>query len=341
MRILGRLRRWINRIMPTPRAMILAYHRIADVELDPQLLCVSPGHFSEQLEVLRRHYRPMGLRDLRRRLRLNRWWPRTVVVTFDDGYADNLHEAKPRLDSADVPATVFVTAGQVDRTREAWWDELESVLLTDRGLAGELDLTIAGRVHHWHLPGDCGATAVLGRWHVLMNDIEPTPRQALYLDLARLLRGLPHEDRELVLDRLSEWAGRTRVARSTHRALGTEELRALAQGGLVEVGAHTLTHPVLSLAPPAVQRQEIAGSKRLLEDKLGFPVTSFAYPFGGRADYGADTVKIVKNAGFDCACSNFEGPVTLLTDPYQLPRFLVRDWDGDLFARHLEVWLSR
>lgn len=340
MRGLGRLRRAWERLAILPPAVILAYHRVADLTSDPQLLAVSTRHFEEQLKILRRDYYPLTLRDLRQGLHWQRWRRRSVVVTFDDGYADNLHYAKPRLESADVPATVFVTAGRVDGEREFWWDELESVFLIGGPLPSELVLSLAGKVRNWYLPAEPRAAAGVQAWNVLMREVPPTPRQALYLELAKTLRDMACEERESVLDELFQWAGRTRRARPTHRTLQTTELRDLAAGGLVEVGAHSMTHSVMSRLTLAEQQQEIALSKQSLEDKLGVPVSSLAYPFGGRGDYSPETPCLAKAAGFACACSNFPGHVAFYTDPYQLPRYLVRDWDGDTFARRLEAWFA-
>ena len=133
-------------------------------------------------------------------------------------------------------------------------------------------------------------------------------------------------------------AGTDSLARPTHRVLSSEEVLHLAQGGLVEVAAHTATHPVLSALPAAAQRDEILGSKTRLEAILPQPVVSFAYPYGAASDYTEETVAILRAVGFDYACSSFSGAVRPGSRPLELPRFLVRDWDGEEFARRLWKW---
>jgi len=117
----------------------------------------------------------------------------------------------------------------------------------------------------------------------------------------------------------------------THRALSPGEVIELAAGGLVEIGAHTVTHPALAELPAAAQRSEIEGSKTSLEEILGHTVTSFAYPYGSPGHYTAETTAIVKEAGFGSACSGPAGLVWRGADPFQLPRFSMRDWDGAAF----------
>ena len=95
---------------------------------------------------------------------------------------------------------------------------------------------------------------------------------------------------------------------------------------------------VLAKLSGEAQRDEIRLARRDLGAIIGSPLTSFAYPFGRREDYDAGTVTMVREAGFSCACSNFAGPVAGGTDPFQLPRFQVRDWDGDGFAAALRAW---
>ncbi|MBT8363745.1 MAG: polysaccharide deacetylase family protein, partial [Deltaproteobacteria bacterium] len=113
-----------------------------------------------------------------------------------------------------------------------------------------------------------------------------------------------------------------------------EELLTLSQGELIEVGSHTVTHPFLSVLPKSSQLDEIRCSKTFLEESIGQPVRSFAYPYG---IYAKETVKIVRKAGFDSACATIVDSVWRGSHRFQLPRLGVDNFDGEAFAG----WLSQ
>jgi peptidoglycan/xylan/chitin deacetylase (PgdA/CDA1 family) len=148
---------------------------------------------------------------------------------------------------------------------------------------------------------------------------------------------MAESERREALDELNVWAGTRPEDRPEDGILSTDELVALAKGGFVEIGSHTVTHPVLSALPAALQKDEVQQSKASLEEVLGRAVTSFAYPYGARCNYTDETVKIVQEAGYACACSTLEGVVERDADRFQLPRIQVQDWDGEEFAK----WLIR
>ena len=322
------------------RAIILLYHRVIELSSDPQWLCASPSQFAEQLDVLRRHYYPLHLTELCQRLEKGKVPRKAVVVTFDDGYADNLYYAKPLLEKFDIPATVFVTTEKIDKQDEFWWEELERYLLQSEMLPESLSVTVSGKVYSWVLNGEREQVLPAGqRWNVTM-DSYPAPQHRVYRELAPLLRDLSNEARESILQQLARWANVPRRARDTHRTLRPDEIVQLNAGGLVEIGAHTVTHSVLSQQSPQTQRWEFENSKKKLESILGHAVTTFAYPFGGRGDYNLETVASVERAGFSCACSNFPGWGVPGVSLYELPRYLVRDWNGNDFSRQLAEWYS-
>ncbi len=328
------------------RVLIVLYHRIRPGPCDdPYVLGVTPEHFAEHLEIYKKYGRPMGLQDLARSLRENRLPRRAVVVTFDDGYADNLYQARPVLEDHEFPATVFVTAGYVGESREFWWDELDRLLLQPGTLADTLVLDIDGSRYQW----DLGTASSYDdreyrrhqSWQYGSPD-EPTPRHRIFRALYQQLAPLAEGKRRQVLESLRMWAKADPQPRASHRILSADEVIALADDGLIEVGGHTVTHPILSSLPLAAQEEEIHGSRSQLERILGREVYSFAYPYGSRArgDYTDGTVELVRQTGFTCACSNLAQPVQRNADNYQLPRATVKDWSGDELARRLEVWFG-
>lgn len=319
-------------------AVILVYHRVTELERDPWSLAVSPAHFSEHLEVLRRYCTPLSLAQISASLAAGRFPPRAAAVTFDDGYQDVLSQARPLLERFAVPATLFMaTAGLQAANGQAgefWWDELERILLAPGELPSQLSLEIGGRPYEWNL--DDVFQSVPGAERDWKAQQPPANgRQVAFLALWQALQPLDPDAQHSVLNRLRRWAGRELVVRPSHRALDADELLALARGGLVEIGAHTVSHPALARLPAAVQRQEIRQSKKCLETLLGSPVTSFAYPYGKPGDYTTTTRDLVQAAGFERACVNTRGRVTAGCDPFRLPRLYVTDQDGETFARRL------
>lgn len=312
--------------------IILLYHRVTRLGTDPQLLAVSPEHFAEHLELLKNIARPMALGEMVARARHGEDLNGAVAITFDDGYADNLREARPILKAADVPATVFVAAGGIDSDREFFWDELDRIFLQPGRLPETLRIELGGLVYET----DLGAAASYSHeeweryrhWNVTMEE-NPSARQRVYREVCGLIHRMTSAQREIALGQIQEWSGLGTAGRSTHGMMTAEELRELVKGGLIEVGGHTVSHPLLSVESVADQNREISEGKVAIEQILGDRIKSFSYPFGGRRDYTPDTMAAVKEAGFEYACSNFKGVVTAETDPFQLPRMIVRDWSAE------------
>jgi peptidoglycan/xylan/chitin deacetylase (PgdA/CDA1 family) len=212
-------------------------------------------------------------------------------VTFDDGYADNLHEALPILQRHDLPATAFVATGPVTSAREFWWDDLDRLVA----------------------PADYDA-----EW--------------------RKLRDLGAADREHALGALRAAAAVSPVPRSDRRPLTPGELASLSQDAHIEIGSHTSWHSRLGVMPQAAQRAEIDDARRTLEAIIDRPIESFSYPFGRTGDYTAETMNLVRGAGFTRACINQAARVDRTTDRFALPRLYVRDWNGDEFAAALREY---
>ena len=341
MRGVNQLRRTITRGWGRlfPGAIILLYHRIAELPSDPFGLAVTPRAFAEHLEVLRAHGRPISLQHLIRALRGGKVPRKAVVVTFDDGYADNLHAAKPLLEQFDVPATVFISSGYIGQEREFWWDELECLLLRPGTLPQHLEVSIGGEVYRDDLGEDASYSLHdfnhHRRWSWSSAGGLPSARHRLYRSLYPRLQRLPREGQLQGLQALWDCADTRRLTRPECRPLSGEELIRLSESRLIEIGAHTHNHVSLGDLPCSVQKREIVIGKAWLEEQLSRSIASFSYPYGL---YTSETVGIVRDAGFSDACSTRCLPLRGNEDPYELPRVWPGNWDGEQLSMALRGW---
>jgi len=293
--------------------LILCYHRIAEGVEDPFYLCVSPGNFAAHLEEIARAREPSTLAD---RLVPSRR-PR-VVVTFDDGYRDNLTSALPIAESKGVPITVFVTSGILGDHNGLWWDRLGTLLRSRPPHVKEIELPAGGR--NVRLPlGSAGIRA----------DLDAVRRHLLPLPVTEI---------ERALDTISEQWHVGSAPPPDAGTLTPEDLLRLAASDTVTIGAHTVDHVRLRDRPAQEQQDTIAGSKRALEQSIGRAVSHFAYPFGRHDDFDDRSADAVRAAAFDTACTTIPGTARSSTDPYRLPRRLVMDWGRLRFRAQLQRW---
>jgi len=337
---LARLARKI-RFVARPRAVILVYHRVAEPECDPFSLAVTPQHFAEHLRVVRDRYVPVRLRELVTAAKSGRVPHRAVAVTFDDGYADNHHAAKPLLEIEEVPATVFVVASAIDSREEFWWDRLDRLVLHSGPLPAHLSLALGGGSVDWDIrdSGDDSVHPHADRGWSTRAETDPSTRHRIFRELWSLLQPLSEELREGAMRDLERQLGGGFGPRVGNLPLSSAALVELSRGQTIEIGAHGWTHSRLADLPPAARRREIGDARRRLEELTGCPVTSFAYPYGTPQDYGSDTPRIVAEMGFDCACANVSGWIVAGVDCFEAPRLRVFDWSGEEFASRLRRFL--
>ena len=323
--------------------LVLLYHSVARTLSDPWGVRVQPRNFAEQMTVLREHAHPMSLPEFHAALDAGAVPARAVVVTFDDGYVDNLLVAKPVMIRHRVPGTVFVASGYVGSSREYWWDELDRLLLSPGALPRHFTVAVGDNTFNADLQGDASLSLLKAwrsrRWRGWQAAC-PTRRHPVYRDLWELLRKATTAQREAALESLRIKFNRREGGRPTHRCVTLPQLRELAADGLIEIGAHTATHPSLGAISVDDQRREISESKAALEGMLQKAITSFAYPFGSKDDYSQATIDLLKWAAFSRACSNFPEAISPQTDRFQLPRRVVQDWDGREFIAWLEKWFD-
>jgi peptidoglycan/xylan/chitin deacetylase (PgdA/CDA1 family) len=326
--LLGRVAR---RLLPRPaRPLILMYHRVAAVRLDPWDLAVHPDAFAAHLAVLRASRRPLALSEFVERARRGTLPRDAVAVTFDDGYADTLRQAQPRLAAAGVPATLFLATSFVGQRVEYWWDELaRSILARNDGLAEVV--TIGGVECRLELAPVDDAATDSASWRA--SDPPRTARERLYYALWQRLRTLPAAERDAAMGTLRAVL-RAPAPHPDDLPLTAAEVRELAGDSLFEIGGHTATHPVLPALTAAERRRDILEGKRACERLTGRPAIGFAYPHGAN---DAASRATVAECGFRWACTTQAGPVSApAPDWYRLPRVAIVDGNAAAFAQALE-----
>jgi peptidoglycan/xylan/chitin deacetylase (PgdA/CDA1 family) len=301
--------------MDTP-VIVLCYHRVAHKKTDTNNIIVSPDNFRAQINHIQKNY-PVA--------RFEESWTEikkpTIVITFDDGYADNLHTALPILKEAGVPATFFISTEQLGSRKEFWWDTLERIVMGDGQRPARFTL---------HPPG-CGKS-----WPTATVE----ERMTLFRELHHLFMNGTAADRAIGLRQIGRWGGGNAGPSDAGGHLTVAELRTLAGTAGVTIGAHTLTHPRLATLSEERQRREIVESRRQLEKILGRKIEVFAYPFGKKSDFNGASVRICREAGYLRAAAAFAGEAHRWTDPHRIPRHFIHDWDHTRFAAYLKrFWI--
>jgi peptidoglycan/xylan/chitin deacetylase (PgdA/CDA1 family) len=293
------------------RLAVLHYHRVCP-ERDPLFPDnLDPATFEAQIRVVNAVYSVLPLGEAIRRLYRGELPDRALSITFDDGYADNFSVALPILRAQGLPATFFIASGYMNGG--TMWND--RIILALRRLHRPVDLRPLG------LPD--------------FPPSYPTRLRDSLDDIVRSVKYRASEERERIADQLVALSGSAPLPRMM---MTPEEVRQLADAGM-EIGAHTVTHPILAQSAPDVAEVEISRSKIQLEAITGRPVELFAYPNGRPGvDYLPLHVDIVRRVGFKAAVTTAWGCATRETDPMEIPR--VAPWDRSSIAFAGRIALS-
>ncbi len=298
------------------RALVLGYHRIDEAIDDPFGMITPPELFRRHLEVLAEESSPISLGGLIEGLQSADLGRHSALVTIDDGYADALRHAEPALVERGIPAAVFVSTGLLDSV--PWWEALAAAIPRKQALPDRLSIDVDGRSVGWRSP----ATALNGRAERIN-------------ELHRTLVEWPQPERDAAIERIGTELHARAPREQAPRGLTRDELRRLADGGIVEIGAHGVHHSLLASLSAEAQRFEIDESKRDLEAILGRPLRAFSYPNGSSSEL---TRALVRESGFSCAFASHSGVATASGDAYRLPRFWVGRMEPDALRRLIRYW---
>lgn len=282
------------------RVAILMYHRVL-----PRPDALRPGDvdvaaFDWQMRLFKRWFNVLPLREAARRLREKDLPPRAVCITFDDGYADNATLALPVLQKHGLPATFFIATGYLDGGR-MWNDTVIEAIARMLGETCDLDSLGLGR--HGIATAEqryAAVKAVIGQ----IKYFSPPERE----EKARAI------------------AEAARVVLPDDLMMTSAQVMSLHVAGM-EVGAHTVSHPILAQTTAEEAEREIVTSRKTLQTLLNDDIATFAYPNGrpGR-DYEKLHVDMVQRAGFEVAVSTAWGAARSDMDRFQLAR--IAPWDN-------------
>ena len=279
------------------RLMIFPYHRIVDRH-DP----LSPNsptaeRFERQLRWITRFCNPLPLAEAVARLGSGTLPARAISLTFDDGYENNLSIAAPLLKKYAVPATIFVAVDALERG--IMWNDL--IIEAVRSSRESIDANA------------CGLGTI---------NLDDSKRLAVSQELIASLQYLSTTERLERAQALHETATSTEPAR---QMLFPEQLRELPEYG-IDIGAHTVNHPILKSLADQEARAEILDSRRWIRDITGTEPVLFAYPNGKRGyDYDQRHAEIVRSLGFLAAVAANWGCATRKSPLFELPRF--KPWE--------------
>ena len=290
-----------------PRLLILYGHCVDQPATNGKLgadMKITGARLESILRTLRKHYDLVSVGEGAARLQ-TAGGRSMVALSMDDGYRDNLHDLVPLLERVGARATVFIEAGAVLERRLPWLHAL-----------GWLQETL-------------GAAPLAGLLAQALPALASSLLEAAG-DANRQKRLLKYDadpiERASVLTRLVEESGGEPRAIVDSLYLSQDESRSLMAHGAIEVGGHTVNHPVLACLSEAEQLAEIAGGAKALDELLGAGAgITFAYPYGRRWDYDDSSARAAEAAGYQFAVTTHAGVNRAQTDPHRLLRWPIND----------------
>ncbi len=313
----------VTRHVKADTCLVLQYHRVASLCFDPLQLAVEPYNFEKQIEYLAQNYNVISMDQMKHHLEGSRpFRDKTVVVTFDGGYKDVLYTAREVLQRFEVPATVFTSTAKIIEGGRFWWKELEDFLIANH-FEGQLELEIDNKFCKWPLETQFDRFRAYDDLYSILSDKTPSEQRSM---IEQITGSLDLRAEEF----------------DNYRTMSAQELRKIAEGGLVTIGGHTHSYVKLSSLTKCQQVEEIRKNKKVLEEVMGHDVEYFSYPFSCNNGYTAETIGILEDSGFSLACSNSYDTVSIAgqTNRYELPRVKVGNWNAFTFYRFLRRFFN-
>lgn len=266
---------------------------------------ISASRFRRQMEVIARDWNLVTMSDIREALSgEHRLPPRAVAVTFDDGFADVYHHARPVLSELGMRATFYLTTGFIGTGRMSWTDQLEDTIL--RARPGMLLIKAEGRELACHLSDVDSRVEALTR-------IKAACKKMSFRQVA------------VVLEQIGSQSGITPdPSHPLYEMLDWDRVREMGRDGTFEFGAHTVDHIPLSRVPYEEMARQVSESLATVSEEIGTPTRLFSYPEGQADDYDETSVNYLKSIGLDLCPTAIDGVNKAgVTDPFHIYRCMI------------------
>jgi len=288
------------------RLLVLCYHSVVsdDSPVNTRTnIAVSQNEFEKQIALIRKRWNPVSLADVESACFGKRSLPDySVLVTFDDGFRNNYTLAAPILKKHEVSAIVFLTTGLIGNTELLWPQEVKERMID--GTSKNKDREVAAE----KAVAECKEMSYEDR--------------VVYLEELR---------KSTTLNLEVPWK------KELYEFMSWEEVRQIRKFG-VELGGHTVSHPILSSLSLEKLRDELRFCKEKIESELGEKCFSFAYPNGRKVDFNDTVIEEAKQMGVRVAFNLYGRRNPVMLNPMSIDRFCVT---RDLSLLEFESLLSK
>jgi peptidoglycan/xylan/chitin deacetylase (PgdA/CDA1 family) len=295
--------RFLHRTLFRNQLTIVTYHAVIRTPLAlPQASFLDGELFRQQVQYLKKHFEVVPLMEAIRKLQENSVERPTAAITFDDGFQNNFDIAFTILREEGLPATIFLTTGLIDTDDTTWFCRLHDALARSSKQSLEWD----GQL--FDLSGMAARMKALA---AVKERLKRLPNSQMVPQNRRIICGLGDDpDRPVAPD-------------SPFRMLSRAAIKEMLDSALVDFGAHTHSHAIVSRLRPAERREEIERSVDVIKELTGRDCELFAYPNGGPEDYDQESIRTLKSCGIRAALTGISGPNNSSTPLMEMRRYAV------------------
>lgn len=288
---------------------IFIYHRVNNYN-DIFFDTFPSNIFEKQMRYLSKNFCVMKIEDILEILKKEKYIPDNLIaITFDDGYEDNYLYAYPILRKYSIPTTIFCTTGFISTKKILWFDKIRMAFKN----TNESYLNLKN-----------------GPGYPLT-----TLREKLYA-LYSVMEMVTYLEEEKKISFINWLFNTLKVEESKDLSVNMltwEQIKEMKNNG-ISFGAHTVSHPILTILPHHRIIEEVFESKKIIEEHIGTRVECFAYPNGKEKDFNNDIKNILQKVGYSCAVTTISGMNNITQSPFELKR-------EQLWERSIPLFMSK